>query len=233
MLLSPWLGLGVAAGAAAGPDTVTVRAVDRAPAAERLADSAAWGKPQIRVQTGQGTASVWLLAAAGSVYLVAALPDTTAYWGDDLVVSIDTEGDRADAPQHDDFQWYLRRMLDSSVVYRGRAGRWEPPQGDPDWRLARGRSGAGWDVAAAERPAGWTAVLRLDRGWLELPGAGTGIALRIYDDAPGGWFAWPLPPPGMHPARGEQQPARWAVVRPSAPAGTFGAAPPGAPGTRP
>lgn len=218
--------------ALAGPDTVTVRAVDRPPAPDLLADSVGWGAPQIRVTTGQGTASVWLIGAAGSVYLVVAIPDSTFYWGDDLVVSLDTEGDRADAPQHDDFQWYFRRVLDSSVVYRGRAGQWGEPQGDPDWRLGQERSGAGWDVRASERNGGrgWTVVLRLDAGWFGLGrGMMSGLAVRIYDDAPGGWHAWPEPPPGIHPARVERRPDLWGFVRPSAPTASSGAAPPGAP----
>ncbi|MGH7516276.1 MAG: hypothetical protein ACREOC_02220 [Gemmatimonadales bacterium] len=213
-------------------DTVAVRAVGRAPAADRLADSTGWGLPQISLKTGQGTASIWLLRAGDSVYLVAAIPDSTFYWGDDLVVSLDTEGDRAETPQHDDFQWYFRRVLDSSVVYRGRAGQWGEPQGDPDWRLGQGRSGAGWDVRASERSGGrgWTVVLRLDAGWFGL-GRGTtpGLAIRIYDDAPGGWHAWPEPPPGTPPARVERRPALWSSVRPSASAASSGAAPPGGP----
>jgi hypothetical protein len=214
-------------------DTVSVRAVQHAPAVHRLSDSAGWGSPQIRIRTGQGSASVWLLAVAESVYVVALLPDTTGHWSDEFVVSLDTEGDRAAAPQHDDFQWSFRRMLDSSVVYRGRAGRWDAPQGDPDWRLGRARDGAGWSVAAGELPRGWCVVLRLDRGWLELPGSGPGLAFRIYDDEPAGWFAWPAPPPGVQPSRVEAQPSFWHVVRPIARVESSGAAPPDAPGTTP
>ena len=80
-------------------DTVSVRAVQHAPAVHRLSDSAGWGSPQIRIRTGQGSASVWLLAVADSVYVVALLRDTTAHWSDEFVVSLDTEGDRAAAPQ--------------------------------------------------------------------------------------------------------------------------------------
>jgi hypothetical protein len=219
----------------AGPDTVAVRAVDRVPAADRLGDSAAWGTPQIRIRTGQGTVSAWLFRLADSVYLVAAMPDSTLYWGDDIVVSLDTEGDRADAPQHDDFQWYLRRSLDSSVVYRGRAGQWDAPQGDPDWRLRRERSGAGWDVELAEWPGGggWTVVLRLDAGWLALARGSPGLGLRIYDDEPGGWYAWPAPPPDTHPARAERHPKLWGTVTAIGRGASSGAAPRGALGTRP
>jgi hypothetical protein len=221
--------------AAAGPDTVTVRPVDQVPAADHLADSAAWGTSQIGIRTGQGAASVWLLRVADSVYIVAAIPDSTLYWGDDLVVSLDTEGDRAAAPQHDDFQWYFRRTLDSSVVYRGRAGQWDPPQGDPDWRLRGERWGAGWDVRAAERPGGggWTLVLRLDAGWLELARGRPGLAMRVYDNAPGGWHAWPTPPEGTHPARVERQPALWGVVTSIGPTESSGAEPRDGRGTTP
>jgi hypothetical protein len=227
-----WLAIALAL---QGPDTVAVRAVDRMPATDCLGDSAMWGTPQIRLRTGQGTASVWLLRVADSVYLVAAIPDSTFYWGDDLVLSLDTEGDRAEAPQHDDFQWYFRRILDSSVVYRGRAGNWDPPQGDPDWRLRRERHGAGWDVRALERTGGggWTVVLRLDAGWLELAPGRPGLAVRIYDDDPGGWHSWPAPTEGLHPARVERRPALWGVVTPTAPAGSSGAGHRGGHGTRP
>jgi hypothetical protein len=216
-------------------DTVGVQVVRQAPELERLADTSQWGAAPIRLRTGQGTASVWLLRAGDSVYLVATIPDTTRYWGDDLVLSLDTEGDAADAPQHDDFQWYLRRTVDSSVVYRGRAGRWDPPQGDPDWRLGRAREGAGWSVEAAELDGhvGWIVILRLDRGWIELPGKGAGLAIRIFDDSPSGWFAWPHPPSGMQPARVEQQPLLWAVVRSIEQGGSSGGAPRDGPGTRP
>jgi hypothetical protein len=211
-----------------------VRAVDLAPAADRLNDTAGWGAPQIRVPTGQGIASVWLLAVADSVYVVAWMPDSTAQWSDEFVVSLDAEGDRAASPQHDDFQWSFRRSLDSSVVYRGRAGRWDAPQGDPDWRLGAAREGAGWSVGAGElRGVGWCVVLRLDRGWLEVAGHRAGMAFRIYDYAPSGWFSWPAPPPGMQASRVDYQPALWNVVTPTARAESSGAAPPDGPGTRP
>jgi hypothetical protein len=56
-------------------------------------------------------------------------------------------------------------------------------------------------------------LIRLDPAWLEgEAGRRPRIAFRIYDDAPGGWFAWPMPrKPGMA-ATVEQSPDLWAAV---------------------
>jgi hypothetical protein len=178
-------------------------------------DKVALGQPTVRIPTGQGTALVWVVRAADTLFIAASIPDSTPYWGDDFVVSLDTNGDAAASPQHDDFQLYFRRMLDSSVVYRGRDSRWQPPRGDPDWRLGSERSGGGWEVSGRNQPNGWSVLIRMDPAWLE--GAGSRrprIAFRIYDDAPGGWFAWPKAT-GNTPAKMvEQSPANWAPLEP-------------------
>ena len=172
------------------------------------------GPPQVRLRTGQGTALVWLQRANDTVVVTAVIPDSTPYWGDDFVLSLDIGGDGATAPQHDDFQFYFRRMPDSSVIFRGRNGRWEPPRGDPDWRLGKDRAGGGWEVACSSDPRSWRLRLRLDPAWLagengRLPR----IALRIYDDAPAGWFSWPGPGPKLPATLVEQDPSRWVPVR--------------------
>ena len=172
-----------------------------------------YGPPQVRIPTRQGSALVWLLRAADSFFVAVTIADTTPYWGDDFVLSLNTSGRGGDRPGHDDFQWYLRRTLDSTVIYRGRAGRWEAPRGDPDWRLGAERSGGGWEVSARDDKNAWHLVLRLDPAWL----AGTDgrlprIAFRVYDDSPGGWFAWPVPV-GKTPAEVEQSPDDWAPIR--------------------
>jgi hypothetical protein len=197
---------------AAPRDTVPVRPVESAPA-DAGSSSAVLGEPALRLGTGQGAASFWLLRTHDSAFVVARIPDSTYYWGDDLVISLDVTGDRGRVPGQDDFQWYFRRSLDSSVVYRGRGGRWEAPRGDPDWRLGASREGGGWTVDSQSEAAGWALVLRLDAAWLEgEAGRRPGIAFRIYDDSPSGWFAWPARAAGRQPAGVERVPDLWGVV---------------------
>ena len=194
-------------------DTLRVRAIARPPSAEGRPDSTGWGEPQVRIVTRQGTASIWLLRAADTVFVAASIPDATRSWTDALAICFDVVGDRADAPQHDDFQWSLQRVLDSSVVYRGRAGRWEPPLNDPDWRLGPEHAGGGWEVSAGEGGHGWTLVLRLDPAWLEgESGRRPAIGFRIHDDDPNGWYAWPPIRTSAGATLLERTPALWVPI---------------------
>ena len=198
----------------AAPETLLIRAVERPPSPGIAADNSRYGFPQIRIPTRQGTALVWLLRASDTVFVAASIPDSTPYWGDDFVLSLDTRGDGGDNPQHDDFQLYFRRVPDSSVVFRGRLGRWEPPKGDPDWRLGAERSGGGWKVSARDGGNGWSLLLRLDPAWLEgAEGRLPRLALRIYDNDPQGWFAWPLPRGTLQPSSIERTPDLWAPIK--------------------
>jgi hypothetical protein len=157
---------------------------------------------------------VWLLRATDTVYLAASIPDSTPYWGDDFVVSLDTAGDAADSPQHDDFQLYFRRTVDSSVIYRGRNGRWEPPRDDPDWRLGKDRSGGGWELIARNERGGWRILLQLHPAWFAgQSGRPARLALRIYDNVPAGWFPWPAPDDAEQPTQIERAPSRWIPVK--------------------
>ena len=197
---------------AAPRDTVAARLAESVPA-DAGSSAAALGEPSLRIRTGQGAASIWLLRTRDSAFVIARIPDSTYYWGDDLVISLDVSGDRGPVPGHDDFQWYFRRALDSSVVYRGRGGRWEAPRGDPDWRLGPSREGGGWTVGSRNEATGWSLVLRLDGAWLEgESGRRPRIAFRIYDDSPGGWFAWPARANARQPAGVERVPDLWGVV---------------------
>jgi len=195
-------------------DTLDIRSIGRPPAPGMSIESATLGSPQVRIPTGQGVALVWLLRAGDSVFVAVSIPDSTPYWGDDFVVSLDTKGDGAPAPAHDDFQLYFRRALDSSVVFRGRNGRWEPPRNDPDWRLEHERSGGGWEISARDRPQGWDLLLRLDPAWFDgQAGELARVAFRIYDDSPSGWFAWPSPQGTSPPTSVEQSPLLWIPIR--------------------
>jgi hypothetical protein len=202
---------------AAPRDTVRARLVESVPT-DAGSSAAALGEPALRIGTGQGAASIWLLRTHDSAFVVARVPDSSYYWGDDLVISLDVSGDRGAVPGHDDFQWYFRRALDSSVVYRGRGGRWEAPRGDPDWRLGSSREGGGWTVGSRSEARGWWLVLRLDGAWLGgEAGRRPGIAFRIYDDSPSGWFAWPAPESGRQPVSVERLPDAWAALYSSGP----------------
>ena len=199
---------------AAPGDVAPVRLVD-SPPRDAAPGASALGDPSVRLATGQGAAEIWLLRTHDSAFVAARIPDSTYYWGDDLVISLDISGDRGRIPGHDDFQWYFRRSLDSSVVYRGRGGRWEAPRGDPDWRLGTSREGGGWTVDSRSDAGGWWLVLRLDGEWFRGEGERRpGIAFRVYDDSPGGWFAWPAPEVGRQPAAVEGVPDLWGVVGP-------------------
>jgi hypothetical protein len=133
---------------------------------------------------------------------------------DAVTVCLDAAGDRGGAPGHDDFQWLLRRTLDSSVVSRGRGGRWTPPLDDPDWRLGAARGGGGWEVGGADAPGGWHVVLRLDPAWLEgEAGRRPGIALLIHDDDPSRWYAWPPQAASAGASLVERVPALWVPLR--------------------
>jgi hypothetical protein len=194
---------------AAPAETLHVRTVPVLPPPGEVAP--ALGEPTLRFAAG--AARAWLVRTPDTVGLYITIDDTSGSAADEVVVSLDVAGDGAPTPQHDDFQWRLRRTLDSSVVQRGRAGRWAPPRDDPDWRLGAERGGGGWEVVAAETPRGWTVLLRLHPAWL----AGEGgrrpaLALRIYDGEPGGWYAWPPERPGAHPTTVEQAPTDWLPV---------------------
>ena len=197
---------------AGGTDSLRVRLIERPPQPGEVVRRERYGPPQVQIRTGQGNALVWLLQAKDTFFVAAAVPDSTPYWGDDFVVSVNTGGQPTDRPGHDDFQWYFRRTPDSTVIYRGRAGRWEAPRGDPDWRLGPERSGGGWEVETSDDGKGWSLVLRLDPAWLRRGERGPPrIAFRIYDDSPQGWFAWPAPA-NLMPVSVERTPSLWAHI---------------------
>jgi hypothetical protein len=195
------------------PDTLHLRVIAHPPPADGRIDSLAWGAPQVLIPTRQGTASIWLLRAADTVFIAASIPDSTRSWADALAICFDVSGARPSAPDHEDFQWSFQRTLDSSVVYRGRAGRWAPPLGDPDWRLGRARDGGGWEASGTDDPGGWTLVLRLDPAWLQGEGGRRpAIGFRVHDNDPNGWYSWPAPTTSAGATLLERTPALWVPI---------------------
>ena len=160
------------------------------------------------IRPGKAWRSIWLLRAADSAFVVARMPDGAVSGAMIWSSASTSSGDGGAFPGHDDFQWYFRRTLDSSVIYRGRGGRWEAPRGDPDWRLGAAREGGGWTVGQAT-PRGWSLVLRLDRAWLAgESGRRPAIAFRVTTTVPAAGS------PGQPAAAGdgvERSPDRWGV----------------------
>jgi hypothetical protein len=193
-------------------DTVDVRELPRAPDVDGRADDAEYGAPSIRLRTPQGEVRVWLGRRDGWLHVAAALPDSTFYWGDDFVVSIDPDGSGGATPGDGDRQWYLRRTLDSSVVHVAAGGRWYGP-GAPPTSLGTTREHADWRVASTTNGAGWTVELRVRERVVRTGNSMPRLAVRTYDDRPHGWHAWPAPPEGTPPIRVERTPDLWATLR--------------------
>jgi hypothetical protein len=199
---------------AGAADTLDMLDVPAAPAPDAPLDSLDWGAPQVTLATRQGRASIWVLRASDTVFVAATIPDRTASWTDALTVCLDVLGDRASAPAHDDFEFTLRRALDSSVVYRGRAGRWQPPLDDPDWRVGPAHGGGGWQASVLNDRSGWSVVLRLDPAWFAGEGGRRpGIAFQVHDDDPNAWYGWPAAEGDGGAAMLDRAPERWVPVR--------------------
>ena len=192
-------------------DTLRIRPLTTPPVFDGVVTEAEYGTARVELGGGAG----WVATYQDTVIIAVRFADSTFYWGDDVVVSLDVWGDRGAAPGHDDFQWYLRRTLDSSVVYRGDQGKWRAPRDDPDWRLGRDREGGGWEVRAVSDSAGWSLELRLDAAFFReaRPGATPALAFRTYNDAPHGWATWPARNGLRHPTELERRPEWWVPVR--------------------
>ena len=203
-----------AIGMMASADTLRVREMTAgSPRFDGVVSEGEYGAPSITLATAQGGVMIWAVRRGDTAYVAARMTDSTFYWGDDLVVSLDPLGDRTPGPGHDDTQWYLRRVLDSSVVNRGRHGRWMAPSDDPDWRLGKERSGDGWEVRSSSDGTGWSVELKLPLLWFaDDTGRRATIAFRSYDDSPHAWYSWPAPLPGERPTKVEMTPVQWAVV---------------------
>lgn len=194
-------------------DTLRIGRAASPPVFDGTASLAEYGTPAVVIPTRQGMVRVWSVRVGDTAYVAARLDDSTFSWADDFVLSLDPLGDRTPAPGHDDVQWYVRRVLDSSVVYQGRHGRWMPPGDDPDWRLGSLVEETSWVVKSVSERDGWSVEIQLPLEWFgDRTGRRARAAVRVYDDSPHAWYAWPAPHEGERPTRIEQLPERWAAV---------------------
>lgn len=190
-------------------ESLTVRSAAKAPALDGRIGAKEYGAPAVRMPLSSGEATVRVARHGGYVYIAATLPDTSVYWGDDFVVSLDANGSGGEAPDVGDRQWYLRRVLDSSVVFTVDAaarGRWLPPGTTPPL-IGATRHNAAWDVAATSSRAEWSVELRIKES-LFVAGSPPRISFRTYNDKPRGWFSWPQALDGK-PLSVERAPAQW------------------------
>lgn len=194
-------------------DTIRIDRSPTAPTFDGVVSVAEYGAPTITMTRPGGAVQLWLTQHDSAVYLAARIADSTYYWGDDLVIGIDMAGNGGDGPGHDDFQWYFRRMLDSSIVRRGDNGKWRMPRDDPDWKLGTARDGGGWEVRSVSDSAGWSLELKLDPYFFSQAGSGNPrMAFRVYDDHPHGWTPWPHPSGLKQPTEVEERPRLWIPV---------------------
>jgi hypothetical protein len=198
--------------ASAAADTIDVVHLSTAPVMDGRVGEGEYGKPTLEIQTTSGSVRVWLGRRDDYLYLAADLPDTTYYWGDDFVVSIDPRGRGGDTPDVGDRQWYLRRQLDSSFVVVAEAGRWYGRDTRPA-PLAATRHHADWDVASTSSARGWMVELRVRTAAIKPGDAAPRVALRTYNDQPAGWWSWPAAPDGTPPQRVERTPKLWMPLR--------------------
>jgi len=189
-------------------ETLHVSSASSSPVVDGRVDTREYGSPNLHIQTAAGDVHVWVVRNGGFVYIAATIPDSTFYWGDDFVVSLDPDGSADSSPQTGDRQWYLRRTLDSSVVFSAANGRWETP-GQATAVLGPLRHHAEWDVASSSSATGWNVELRIRESFVK-PGAGTPrIAFRTANCEPCGWWSWPAPPAGTRAQRVERDPQLW------------------------
>jgi len=163
------------------------------------------------LHTTAGDVRVWTVRHGGFLYITAVLPDSTFYWGDDFVLSLDPNGSADASPQSGDRQWYLRRTIDSSIVASASGGRWSTP-GQPVPMLGATRHHADWDVASTSSSNGWIIELRICENAVKPGGASPRIAFRTYNDAPQGWWSWPAPAAGVPAQRVERSPSDWRPI---------------------
>lgn len=185
-----------------------VQAVSEPPELDGIVVSNEYGDSSAVISKANAPVVVRFARHESFVYIAATIPDTSYYWGDDFVISLDPDGSGGEGPGPADRQWYIRRMTDSSVVVTAdSSGRWytgQPPM------LGQSRSGPDWTLATTSAEKSWAVELRIDES---LVTDRTRIAFRTYDDNPHGWWSLPEPAEGQPPHRVERSPNQWLPFR--------------------
>jgi hypothetical protein len=196
-------------------DTLLARPVATPPTVDGVIAATEYPAPAATIEKLSGEAIIWIARTNGYVYIAAMIADSSFYWGDDLVISLSPSGNESASVQPGDRQWYLRRALDSSVVFAptsGDGGRWSSPGREPPV-LGDRRAGDDWNVASTSTTKGWTIELRIRESAIKTGAALPRIAFRTYDDQPRGWWSLPAPMPGTPPQRVERSPQLWLPLR--------------------
>lgn len=193
-------------------DTLRVARLADAPTLDGQVSEQEHGPVAFELETASGRVRVWIGQHTDFVYVAADIPDSTFYWGDDFVVSLDPTGRGGANPTTGSRQWYLRRVLDSSFTATAEAGRWFSPGHDPAV-LGTTRHHADWDVASRSSPTGWMVELRIRIAGVKVGPNAPRLAFRTYNDRPVGWWSWPSPPPGVPPQCVERMPDLWIPLR--------------------
>ena len=209
--LLPLLGLVAAFTPSRATDTLDVARLAAAPVLDGSVGRREYGTPALSIPTAAGDVRVWIGRHGDFVHVAAVLPDSTFYWGDDFVVSLDPRGIGGETPGAGARQWYLRRTLDSSIVATAVNGRWQQPGTTPPM-LGATRHHAEWDVASASSASGWSVELRIRTSAVRTGDAAPRIAFRTFNDAPQGWWSWPAAPSGVPAQRVERSPSLWAPM---------------------
>jgi hypothetical protein len=199
------------AGASPAIDSLAIPTIATAPVVDGRADDREYGAPALHLTTAAGDVRIWMSRSNGFIHIAAAIPDTSFYWGDDFVISLDADGSADASPQTGDRQWYLRRTLDSSVVFAAQGGRWETP-GSAAPMLGATRRGEDWDVASTSSASGWMVELRVRESSVKAGAKPPRIAFRTYNDGPRGWWSWPAPSQGAPAQRVERSPELWVPI---------------------
>ncbi|UCF07628.1 MAG: MBL fold metallo-hydrolase [Thermoplasmata archaeon] len=151
------------------------------------------GADFIRFYNDQGEINVYYKHDGSALYFMSQIVDSTYYFGDDIVIGIDTEHNGGTDPQVDDFQFYILRDVSSSQINRGTGTGWNSVP-DEEW--------AGEvNNATSSDASGWIMEISISYAFLNITAARDvmGIEFRSYDDDPQGWFNWPSDGSEMSP----------------------------------